>query len=298
MIGAAAERMVLDLRDALVARMVQLGKTTPRPLADWRIKTVFDAIARELETHRADMPVKLAEAFTAYWSGFVQQLLHRPERRRPSEQHRPGDSGGRPRRAADVPGAGELGVPAQGLGRQQLRLTPHAGRIVSRTRYNTLRPSAGARLPRPENRAGAAPAVLRRDSANARQARRGVGAAFRRPPLPVLQWHDPVTGRRKSRRAGTADPEEAERKRADKEYELNHGLHAEPSRMTWEAFRGLFEAEHLSGARWNTRRGYGDTFDLFERACAAPASWPRSPSARRPPSSGRCGRSRPGGGSA
>ncbi len=74
MIGAAAERMVLDLRDALVARMVQLGKTTPRPLADWRIKTVFDAIARELETHRADMPVKLAEAFTAYWSGFVQQL--------------------------------------------------------------------------------------------------------------------------------------------------------------------------------------------------------------------------------
>ncbi len=37
--------------------------------------------------------------------------------------------------------------------------------------------------------------------------------------------------------------------------------------MTWEAFRGLFEAEHLSGARWNTRRGYGDTFDLFERLC-------------------------------
>ncbi len=83
----------------------------------------------------------------------------------------------------------------------------------------------------------------------------------------MLQWVDPLTRRRRSESAETADPEEAERKRADKEYELNHGLHAEPSRMTWETFRELFETEYLSGARWNTRQGYGDTFDLFERLC-------------------------------
>src|SRR5262245_52011516 len=50
----------------------------------------------------------------------------------------------------------------------------------------------------------------------------------------VLQWTDPDTGRRKSKSAGTADEGEAERKRADLEYELNHGRYVEASRMNWE----------------------------------------------------------------
>jgi integrase len=60
---------------------------------------------------------------------------------------------------------------------------------------------------------------------------------------------------------------DAEQKRADLEYELNHGTHKDPSRMTWTAFRELFEAEHVSARRQNTRRGYSATFDLFERLC-------------------------------
>ena len=37
------------------------------------------------------------------------------------------------------------------------------------------------------------------------------------------QWHDSETGKRKSKTAGTCNPMEAEKARADLEYELNHG---------------------------------------------------------------------------
>jgi integrase len=87
-----------------------------------------------------------------------------------------------------------------------------------------------------------------------------------RPHL-MLQWHDPVTGKRKSRTAGTCNPLDAEKKRADLEYELNHGLYQEPSRITWERFRELFEAEYVSARRKDTRKNYYATLDLFERLC-------------------------------
>jgi integrase len=88
-----------------------------------------------------------------------------------------------------------------------------------------------------------------------------------RPHL-MLQWHDPVTGKRKSRTAGTCNPLEAEKRRADLEYELNHGLYQEPSRLSWESFRELFEAEYVAGLRPNTRRNYANTLDAFEEICA------------------------------
>lgn len=81
-----------------------------------------------------------------------------------------------------------------------------------------------------------------------------------------LQWID-ANGRRKTKSARTADEGEAERRRADLEYELSHGLHAEPGRMGWEAFRATFEDEYLSGKRPNTRKGYAATFNLFEEIC-------------------------------
>lgn len=80
-----------------------------------------------------------------------------------------------------------------------------------------------------------------------------------------LQWLDPLTGRRRTQSAETADPSVAERKRADLEYELNNGIYQEASRIGWECFREVFEQEYLSGVRENTRRGYKTTFDSFER---------------------------------
>jgi integrase len=83
----------------------------------------------------------------------------------------------------------------------------------------------------------------------------------------VLQWVDPDTGRRKSRTAQTDDPKEAEQARADLEYELNHGRYQEASRMAWERFRELFEAEHVAPLRLNTHQVYRATLDAFEEIC-------------------------------
>jgi hypothetical protein len=91
---------------------------------------------------------------------------------------------------------------------------------------------------------------------------------FKDRPHLMLQWNDPETGRRKSRSAGTADEGEAERARADLEYELNHGHYREASRMSWERFRELFEQEYVAPTRQNTRRNFTATLDAFEEVCA------------------------------
>jgi integrase len=83
----------------------------------------------------------------------------------------------------------------------------------------------------------------------------------------MLQWLDPDTGRRKSKSAGTDNPERAEQARADLEYELNHGHYKEASRMTWQRFREVFEAERLPGARPSTIRHFRETLDVYERIC-------------------------------
>src|SRR5262249_11276746 len=80
----------------------------------------------------------------------------------------------------------------------------------------------------------------------------------------MLQWHDPETGRRKSKSAETSDPDKAETARADLEYELNNGLHKQASSISWEKFRELFEAEYLPNLRPGTRQRYLDMFNLFE----------------------------------
>jgi integrase len=81
----------------------------------------------------------------------------------------------------------------------------------------------------------------------------------------MLQWIDPETGRRKSRSSGTDDPEKAETKRADLEYELNHGQYQEPSKLDWEHFRQMFEEEYLAGLRPTTREKYLAVLDVFEQ---------------------------------
>jgi integrase len=86
-------------------------------------------------------------------------------------------------------------------------------------------------------------------------------------PYLMLQWHDPETGKRKSKSAGTCNPLDAEKARADLEYELNHGLYQDAGRMSWESFRETFEREYAAPLRAKTRENYDATFDLFERLC-------------------------------
>jgi hypothetical protein len=90
----------------------------------------------------------------------------------------------------------------------------------------------------------------------------------------TFMWIDPFTGKRKSKSAETNIRAVAEMKRTELEYELNHGLHKEASRMSWEKCRKLFEAEYLSGKRPNTRAGYEDTLDQLRKL------WPSHQSPR------------------
>src|SRR5262245_32495232 len=80
-----------------------------------------------------------------------------------------------------------------------------------------------------------------------------------------LQWVDPDTGLRRTRSAGTDDPNKAEQARADLEYQLNHNLYQEPSKLDWNRFRELFEAEYLAGLRLRTREKYNCVLDVFEQ---------------------------------
>ena len=81
----------------------------------------------------------------------------------------------------------------------------------------------------------------------------------------MLQWLDPETGRRRSQSAKTANEKQAEEARSDLESDLNNGRHREASRMSWERFRELFEAEYIAAWRPDTRHCYMATLDLFER---------------------------------
>ena len=74
MVGCAAESLSLELRDELVAKMTSLGKSIPKKLNDWRIRTVIVAINSELDSVKSSMDVKLRESYIAYWPAFTQQI--------------------------------------------------------------------------------------------------------------------------------------------------------------------------------------------------------------------------------
>jgi hypothetical protein len=63
---------------------------------------------------------------------------------------------------------------------------------------------------------------------------------FKDRPQLVLQWSDPVTGKRRSKLAETADEKEAEDARSDLESDLNTGRYANRGKRPWDHFRRLF----------------------------------------------------------
>lgn len=73
MVGAAAESVVLELRDSLAARHDDLGKPRPSDLDDWRIKRILDCVEDLLTAQKNSMPRELFEAFESYWPAFTQQ---------------------------------------------------------------------------------------------------------------------------------------------------------------------------------------------------------------------------------
>jgi hypothetical protein len=74
MIGAAAESLILELRDAIMCHVATLHPGVVKGLADWRIKIVLDNLAKVFETHRDCMDKGLREQMEAYFPAFAQQI--------------------------------------------------------------------------------------------------------------------------------------------------------------------------------------------------------------------------------
>lgn len=69
MIGCASESIVLDLRDAIVAKLTALTRKPSSDLTDWRILRIIRAIQVELDKQK--LSHALEEAYEAYWPAFT-----------------------------------------------------------------------------------------------------------------------------------------------------------------------------------------------------------------------------------
>jgi hypothetical protein len=74
MIGAAAESIILDLRDKTLQKLTALGRPIPKQMQDWKVKTVSEGLYKLLQEHKATFGRDLHEPFEAYWSAFSLQI--------------------------------------------------------------------------------------------------------------------------------------------------------------------------------------------------------------------------------
>ena len=74
MVGGATESTILELRDTTVHKLTSLGKSIPKNMNDWRIKTVSDALHNFLDGHKSQFGTELRNEFEAYWTAFAQQI--------------------------------------------------------------------------------------------------------------------------------------------------------------------------------------------------------------------------------
>jgi len=71
MLGAAAESMILEVRDASVARLSETSAPIPKGLQDWRVKVILDSLSETLMSKISQMPYDLRVEFEAYWPAFT-----------------------------------------------------------------------------------------------------------------------------------------------------------------------------------------------------------------------------------
>jgi hypothetical protein len=70
--GAAAERIVLDLRDAVVAKLVFLDRPVATGMTAKHIKTISDTLHKFLR--ECPFPHLLREEFDAHWPSFTHEI--------------------------------------------------------------------------------------------------------------------------------------------------------------------------------------------------------------------------------
>lgn len=81
----------------------------------------------------------------------------------------------------------------------------------------------------------------------------------------VMAYVDPVSGKRKTKSAGTASEKAAWKKAAAWEEELRGGAFCSPHKVTWADFRARYQAEHLATLKPKTRESANNALDAIER---------------------------------
>ena len=74
MVGGSAESLILNLRDSTVLKLKSLGKPVPKPMEDWKIKTISDALVTFFDAQKGAFTRDLRDAFEAYWPAFALQI--------------------------------------------------------------------------------------------------------------------------------------------------------------------------------------------------------------------------------
>ena len=74
MVGAASERLVLNIQASLIEHMESIGAKIPKDLRDWRIKKILGAIETVLSQRKRKIPNSLFVSFEAYWPAFTHQI--------------------------------------------------------------------------------------------------------------------------------------------------------------------------------------------------------------------------------
>jgi hypothetical protein len=74
MAGAAAESLVLSMRDALVARLGVIGTPVPSKLQEDKVKTIRDAVKAEIDKRTAQLDRHLRDRYALHWGSMSEHI--------------------------------------------------------------------------------------------------------------------------------------------------------------------------------------------------------------------------------
>ncbi|MCG8521898.1 MAG: hypothetical protein MI744_06805 [Pseudomonadales bacterium] len=74
MLGAACERLILDVRDEVVSKIKRDGEARRPQLEDWKVKKVLGGLKNYLDEKKRSLAPELKETYESYWPAFTQQI--------------------------------------------------------------------------------------------------------------------------------------------------------------------------------------------------------------------------------